>query len=78
MAGSTALGMLVAGASLVAMMIMEGSSPLAIILLPPLVLVLGATFGAAMAGCTPADVRRIAVVVPAWRSPPNRPDGRRR
>lgn len=62
MAGSTALGMLVAGASLVAMMVMEGSSPLAIILLPPLVLVLGATFGAAMAGCTPADVRRM----PSW------------
>ncbi len=62
MAGSTALGMLVAGASLVAMMVMEGSSPLAIILLPPLVLVLGATFGAALAGCTPADVRRM----PSW------------
>ena len=29
---------------------MEGSSPLAIILLPPLVLVFGGTFGAAIAG----------------------------
>jgi chemotaxis protein MotA len=57
--GSTALGMLLAGASLVVMMVMEGSSPLAVVLLPPIVLVLGATFGAAVAGCTPADVRRI-------------------
>jgi chemotaxis protein MotA len=61
-AGSTALGMFVAGASLVAMMLMEGTSPFAIVLLPPLVLVLGATFGAAMAGCTAADVRRM----PSW------------
>lgn len=59
---STALGMLLAGASLVVMMVLEGSSPLAVLLLPPIVLVLGATFGAAVAGCTPADVRRIG----AW------------
>jgi hypothetical protein len=34
-AGSTALGILVAGASLVATMLLEGSSPPAIVLLPP-------------------------------------------
>jgi hypothetical protein len=32
---------------------------MAMMLLPPLVLDLGATSGAAVAGCTPADVRRI-------------------
>jgi chemotaxis protein MotA len=44
------------------MMLLEGSSPLAIVLLPPLVLVFGATFGAAIAGSTTADVRKLG----AW------------
>jgi chemotaxis protein MotA len=69
--------MLLAGASLVVMMVLEGSSPLAVVLLPPIVLVLGATFGAAVAGCTPADARRIG----AWfgsRSHPSGPPAPRR
>jgi chemotaxis protein MotA len=45
--------------SLIAMMLLEGSSPLAVILLPPLVLVFGATFGAAAAGSTMADLRKL-------------------
>ena len=53
------LGMALAVASLVAMMLLEGSSPLAVILLPPLILVFGATFGAAVAGSTTADVRKL-------------------
>jgi chemotaxis protein MotA len=53
------LGMLLAGTSLVVMMLLEGSSPLAVVLLPPLVLVFGATFGAAIAGSTASDIRRI-------------------
>jgi chemotaxis protein MotA len=53
------VGMAVALGSLVAMMLLEGTNPLAIILLPPLVLVFGATFGAAMAGSTMTDVRRL-------------------
>src|SRR3954470_8625317 len=40
-------------------MIMEGSSPMAIILLPPLILVFGGTFGAAIAGSAMADVKKI-------------------
>ena len=59
MAASTTLGMALAGLSLVAMMLMEGSSPLAVVLLPPLVLVFGGTFGAAIAGSTSSDVRKI-------------------
>ena len=53
------VGMAVALGSLVAMMLLEGTSPLAVILLPPLVLVFGATFGAAMAGSTMTDLRRL-------------------
>src|SRR4051794_9069642 len=51
--------MTVAVGSLLAMMVLEGSSPLAGVLLPPLVLVFGGTFGAAVAGSTMSDVRRI-------------------
>src|SRR3954465_11967090 len=40
-------------------MIMEGSSPMAIILLPPLILVFGGTFGAAIAGSAMSDVKKI-------------------
>src|SRR3954471_3561572 len=40
-------------------MVMEGSSPLAIVLLPPLLLVFGGTFGAAIAGSAMADVKKI-------------------
>ncbi|TFV90053.1 motility protein A [Blastococcus sp. CT_GayMR16] len=45
--------------SLIAMMLLEGSSPLAVVLLPPLVLVFGATFGAAVAGSAMADLRKL-------------------
>src|SRR3954469_5080259 len=45
--------------SLIAMMLLEGTNPLAVVLLPPLVLVFGATFGAAVAGSTVADLRRL-------------------
>src|SRR3954466_7567888 len=43
--------------SLVTMMLLEGTNPLAVVLLPPLVLVFGATFGAAVAGSTVPDPR---------------------
>ena len=56
---ATLLGMGLAISSLVAMMLLEGSSPTAVLLLPPLILVFGGTFGAAMAGSTTADVRKI-------------------
>jgi chemotaxis protein MotA len=51
--------MVIAIGSLLAMMVLEGSSPLAIVLVPPLILVFGGTFGAAIAGSTLSDVRRI-------------------
>src|SRR4051812_17132071 len=40
-------------------MLLEGSSQMALILLPPLLLVFGATFGAAAAGSTIGDLRRL-------------------
>ena len=59
MVPATFLGMGLAVGSLVAMMLLEGSSPLAVVLLPPLILVFGGTFGAAVAGSTTADVRKL-------------------
>jgi chemotaxis protein MotA len=59
MVPATLLGMGLAVGSLVAMMLLEGSSPLAVVLLPPLILVFGGTFGAAVAGSTTADVRKL-------------------
>jgi chemotaxis protein MotA len=59
---ATLVGMLLAGGALVVTMLLEGSSPLAIVLLPPLVLVFVGTFGAALSGMTMADARRIG----AW------------
>jgi chemotaxis protein MotA len=53
------LGMGLAISSLVAMMLLEGSSPLAVVLLPPLILVFGGTFGAAVAGSTVSDLRKV-------------------
>jgi chemotaxis protein MotA len=56
---ATLLGMLMAVGSLITMMVLEGSSPLAVVLLPPLILVFGGTFGAAVAGSTVDDVRKL-------------------
>jgi len=53
------IGIAAALGSLLVMMIMEGSSPMAIVLLPPLILVFGGTFGAAIAGSAMADVKKI-------------------
>jgi chemotaxis protein MotA len=53
------VGMALALGSLMTMMLLEGTSPLAVVLLPPLVLVFGGTFGAAVAGSTMADLRRL-------------------
>ena len=56
---ATFVGMALALGSLIAMMLLEGTDPLAIVLVPPLVLVFGATFGAAVAGSTMADLRKL-------------------
>jgi chemotaxis protein MotA len=59
---ATFVGMALALGSLITMMLLEGTNPLAVVLLPPLVLVFGATFGAAAAGSTMADLRKLG----AW------------
>jgi chemotaxis protein MotA len=59
---ATLIGITLGVVSLLALMIMEGSSPMAIVLLPPLILVFGGTFGAAIAGSAMADVKKIG----AW------------
>jgi chemotaxis protein MotA len=56
---ATFIGMALAVGSLIVMMLLEGANPLAVILLPPLILVFGATFGAAIAGSASSDVRKI-------------------
>jgi chemotaxis protein MotA len=56
---ATVFGMALAVASLVVMMLLEGSNPLAVILLPPLILVFGATFGATVAGAATSDLRNL-------------------
>ena len=53
------IGIAAALGSLLVMMIMEGSSPMAIVLLPPIILVFGGTFGAAIAGSSMSDVTKI-------------------
>jgi chemotaxis protein MotA len=58
---ATLIGVVLALAALFATMIMEGSSPMAIFLIPPLILVFGGTFGAAIAGSTMNDVKKIGV-----------------
>jgi chemotaxis protein MotA len=59
---ATLIGIVLAVVSLLTLMILEGSSPMAIVLIPPLILVFGGTFGAAIAGSTMADVKKIG----AW------------
>ena len=55
----TLWGMGSAVLSLVVLMVMDGTDPLAIVLVPPLVLVFGGTFGATIAGGTVGDLRRV-------------------
>src|ERR671926_129736 len=56
---ATLIGIALSVGALLVTMILEGSSPMAIILLPPLLLVFGGTFGAAIAGSAMADVTKI-------------------
>ena len=56
---ATFVGMALAMGSLIVTMLLEDSSPLAVVLLPPLVLVFGGTFGAALAGSTMGDLRSL-------------------
>jgi chemotaxis protein MotA len=56
---ATLIGVGIALVAILVSMIMEGSSPMAIILIPPIILVFVGTFGAAVAGSTMADVKKI-------------------
>jgi chemotaxis protein MotA len=56
---ATLIGIALAMGALLVTMLLEGSSPMAIILLPPLLLVFGGTFGAAIAGSAMADVKKM-------------------
>jgi chemotaxis protein MotA len=56
---ATLIGIVLAIGALFTTMILEGSSPMAIFLIPPLLLVFGGTFGAAIAGSAMADVKKL-------------------
>jgi chemotaxis protein MotA len=56
---ATLIGIALAMGALLATMVLEGSSPMAIVLLPPLLLVFGGTFGAAIAGSAMADIKKM-------------------
>jgi chemotaxis protein MotA len=56
---ATLIGIAVAMGAILLTMILEGASPMAIILIPPLILVFGGTFGAAMGGLAMSDVKKI-------------------
>jgi len=56
---ATLIGIALSLGALLTTMVLEGSSPMAIVLLPPILLVFGGTFGAAIAGSAMADVKKI-------------------
>ena len=56
---ATLIGVGLALGAILASMIVEGSSPTAIILVAPMMLVFGGTFGAAIAGSAMSDVKKI-------------------
>jgi chemotaxis protein MotA len=56
---ATLIGIAVAMGAILLTMILEGASPMAIIIIPPLILVFGGTFGAAIAGSALADVKKL-------------------
>jgi chemotaxis protein MotA len=59
---ATLIGFLLSMAALIVFMIMEGADPSSLLFLPAIILVIVASLGAAMAGQTMNDVKRI----PAW------------
>jgi chemotaxis protein MotA len=58
----TLIGFVVSMVALLAFMVMEGSDPTSLIFLPAIILVLVATFGAAMSSQTMSDLKKL----PAW------------
>jgi chemotaxis protein MotA len=59
---ATLIGFLLSMAALIIFMIMEGADPSSLLFLPAIILVIVASLGAAMAGQTMTDIKRI----PAW------------
>ena len=57
---ATLIGIVLALAGVFTAMILEGGSPMAIFLLPPLLLVFMGTFGAAIAGSAMSDLKKVA------------------
>ena len=54
---ATPIGVGLAFAAIIGANILEGGNPMSLLLLPPIILVLGGTIGAAIAGCTMADLK---------------------
>ncbi len=59
---ATLIGIVVAVVSLFGFMILEGADIMTLFFLPPLILIFGASFGAAAAGSSMSDLKK----VPAW------------
>lgn len=55
---ATIIGIVVSFGAVLASIIMEGSSPMSVILPPPMILVIGGTLGAGLTGSTLKDVKR--------------------
>ncbi|MGV8846792.1 motility protein A [Tessaracoccus sp.] len=55
----TLIGVFLAFGAVMTALLMEGSSPMSIILLPALILVFGGTFGATFAGLTTGDLKKV-------------------
>src|SRR5438270_219999 len=56
---ATLVGIALAVGALLVTMFLVGSSPMAIFLIPPIILVFGGTFGAAIAGSAMADLKKV-------------------
>jgi chemotaxis protein MotA len=59
---ATLIGIVLAFVSLLVFMVLEGADPLGLLFLPAIILVVGGSFGAAIAGSSMADLKKI----PGW------------
>jgi chemotaxis protein MotA len=59
---ATLIGFVISMVALLAFMVMEGADPMSLLFLPAIILVIVATFGAAMSGQTMDDLKKM----PAW------------